>query len=145
MKLAGRSAIITGGNQGLGKEIARQFLQTGASVLLVARGEEALRRTEDELRKLVSLPDQVLAVTRGDVSKEADCTAVAARAAEMLPGLTILVNNAGIYGPMGRFEECDWNQWAEAISVNLLGTALMTRAVLPMLRARRYGKIINLS
>ncbi len=145
MNLAGRSAIITGANQGLGKEITRHFIEAGASVLLVARGQDALEQTAQELAPLARSPGQVVSVFRGDVSRAEDCAGIVRRAGEVLPGLTILVNNAGIYGPMGRFEECDWDNWVEAISVNLLGTALMTRAVLPLLRSRRYGKIINLS
>jgi 3-oxoacyl-[acyl-carrier protein] reductase len=145
MKLAGRSAIITGANQGLGKEIARHFLQAGCNVFLVARGEEALRQTEQELTSLVARPGQLLASCRGDVSKEADCARMVRRALELFSELTILVNNAGIYGPMGRFEDCDWNHWVEAISINLLGTGLMTRAILPHLRSSKYGKVINLS
>ncbi len=145
MQLAGRSAIITGANQGLGKVIARHFLEAGASVLLAARGEEALRETERELRPLACWPGQVLATCRADVSRAEDCAALLSRAREVLPGLTALVNNAGVYGPMGRFEECDWLEWVEALSINLLGTALMCRAVLPLFRSQRYGKIINLS
>jgi 3-oxoacyl-[acyl-carrier protein] reductase len=145
MNLAGRSAIITGGNQGLGKAIASSFLRAGASVLLAARGEELLRLAEAELAPLVSRHGQVLCSVRADVSREEDCAAIVRRARETLPGLTVLVNNAGIYGPMGPFEQTDWDQWVEAVRVNLFGTALMCRAVIPLLRARRYGKIINLS
>jgi 3-oxoacyl-[acyl-carrier protein] reductase len=63
----------------------------------------------------------------------------------VLPDLTVLVNNAGIYGPMGRLEEVDWTAWVEAMQVNLFGTAHMCRAILPHLRQQGYGKIINLS
>src|SRR6185295_16249153 len=59
--------------------------------------------------------------------------------------ITILVNNAGVCGPMRRVEDSDWDAWVRAIEVNLFGTALMSRAVIPLMRARGYGKIINLS
>ena len=57
----------------------------------------------------------------------------------------MLVNNAGVYGPKGTIDEVEWEAWAEAIRVNLLGSVLMARAVLPHFKARRYGKIVQLS
>jgi 3-oxoacyl-[acyl-carrier protein] reductase len=145
MDLVGRSALVTGASRGLGKVIAARFLRGGASVLLAARGREPLRQAEEELAPLASRPGQVLCSLAADVSREEDCAALARRAREALPGLTALVNNAGVYGPLGRFEEVDWGQWADAVRVNLFGTALMCRAVIPLLRRAGYGKIINLS
>ncbi|HET7294378.1 MAG TPA: SDR family oxidoreductase, partial [Vicinamibacteria bacterium] len=80
-----------------------------------------------------------------DAADPAAGPALVARAEAMLGPVTILVNNAGVYGPMGRLEDVDWGEWAEAVRINLLGTALMCRAVIPGMRARRYGKIVNLS
>lgn len=145
MDLTGRSAIITGANQGLGRAIATQFVQAGASVLLVARGEELLRRAEQELTPLATRLGQRVHSMTGDVSRPESCAAVVARAREALPSLTALVNNAGIYGPIGPTEEVDWDGWVEAIQVNLLGTLLMCRAVIPHFKAQKYGKIVNLS
>ena len=144
MILQGRSAIITGANQGLGQALAHRFVTAGASVLLVARGAERLRQVEEELKPLAG-PGQVVASLTADVSKPESCQAIVDRAWEVLPSLTILVNNAGIYGPMGPVEDNDWGAWAEAVQVNLFGTVLMCRAVVPHLRGQNYGKIINLS
>jgi 3-oxoacyl-[acyl-carrier protein] reductase len=145
MMLQGRSAIITGANQGLGQALAHRFVTAGASVLLVARGAERLRQVEAELAPLATAPGQVVASFAADVSKPENCEAVIERAWEALPSLTALVNNAGIYGPMGPVEDNDWEAWAEAVRVNLFGTVLMCRAVVPHLRGQNYGKIINLS
>ncbi len=145
MNLMGRSAIVTGASQGLGKAIAGHFLQAGASVLLTARGADLLRQAESELAPFARQPGQVLASLVADVSRPDDCDRVVHHALEALPGLHVLVNNAGVYGPKGRFEEVDWHEWAEAVSINLLGTALMCRAVLPHFRSQKQGKIINLS
>jgi 3-oxoacyl-[acyl-carrier protein] reductase len=145
MDLIGRTAIITGANQGLGRAIATSFVRAGASVLLVARGEELLQRAEKELAALATQPGQIVRSMRGDVSDPESCAALIKRAQELLSEVTILVNNAGIYGPMGRIEEVDWTAWVETIQINLFGTVLMCRGVIPLMRARGYGKIINLS
>jgi 3-oxoacyl-[acyl-carrier protein] reductase len=145
MKLSGRSAIITGANQGFGSAIAAAFVQEGCNVLLTARGAERLQQVERELRQQAPCSGQVVAAVPGDVSRPEDCAAVVATARQVLPGLTILVNNAGVYGPLGPVEENDWNEWTEAVAINLFGTVLMCRAVLPALREAGYGKIVNLS
>ena len=59
--------------------------------------------------------------------------------------MTVLVNNAGVLGPAGPLDDNDWDAWVETVRVNLLGTVAMCRAVLPGMRERGYGKIINLS
>jgi 2-dehydro-3-deoxy-L-rhamnonate dehydrogenase (NAD+) len=145
MQLQGRSAIITGANQGLGKVIATSFVQAGASVLLAARGEEKLRATQQDLAPLATQPGQVVHMVVGDVSDPLSCAAIVRQAQALLPDITILVNNAGVYGPMGPIEEVSWDDWVTAIQINLFGTVLMCREVIPLMRARGYGKIVNLS
>jgi NAD(P)-dependent dehydrogenase (short-subunit alcohol dehydrogenase family) len=145
MDLTGRSAVVTGANQGLGKAIAAAFVRAGASVLLTARGEELLKETHEELAALAVHPGQQVRRLRSDVAKPEDCAAAAAAARKLPPGPLVLVNNAGIYGPMGPIEEVDWDQWVDAVRVNLFGTVLMCRAFIPLMRSHGYGKIINLS
>jgi NAD(P)-dependent dehydrogenase (short-subunit alcohol dehydrogenase family) len=144
MDLTDRSAIITGANQGLGKAIAAEFVRAGAGVLLTARNEQLLRQVRDELRPLAR-PGRPVEVMRADVAEERDCRAVAERATQVLPDLAVLVNNAGVYGPKGLIEDVDWGEWVKAMQINLFGTVLMCRAVIPLLRRRGYGKIVNLS
>ena len=111
----------------------------GASVLLVARGEERLRKVAEELEKRAgNAPARVHAI-RGDVSKVEDCKAVVEHAKALFGEITILVNNAGVYGPMGPIEEVDWESWIEAIQINLFGLVQMCREVIPGMRGRRYG------
>jgi NAD(P)-dependent dehydrogenase (short-subunit alcohol dehydrogenase family) len=145
MRLQGRSAIITGASQGLGRAIATHFVREGASVLLMARGEELLQQLAAQLMPTAERPGQRVIAKRGDVAQPDDCEAVVDYACRELPNLCVIVNNAGIYGPMGRLEDVDWREWVQAVEVNLFGTALMCRAIIPHLRAQKYGKIINLS
>jgi len=145
MRLRDRVAIVTGASEGLGREIAAHYVREGASVLLVARRAEPLLRTREELTRLAGAPGQRVEAMMGDVASPEDCRAVSARVVVLFGGLDVLVNNAGVYGPMGRTEDVDWGDWELALRVNLFGTVLMCRAVLPLLRKRGYGKIITLS
>jgi NAD(P)-dependent dehydrogenase (short-subunit alcohol dehydrogenase family) len=145
VELAGRGAIITGASQGLGRTIAARFLEQGAGIVVVARTEEDLQRTREELAPLAVHRGQVVHGVPGDISRQDSCEAIVAAARAALPEVTILVNNAGVYGPIGRVEEVDWNAWMRAVEINLFGTVLMCRAVLPLMRARGYGKIVNIS
>jgi len=142
--LTGRAAIITGANQGLGREIAVHFVRAGASVLLTARNTELLEQVRVELQKQARPGQRVLAM-RSDVGDRASCDEVAAFALKQFPDLSILVNNAGIYGPKGAIEEVDWDHWIEAIEINLFGTVYMSRALIAHFKSRKSGKIINLS
>lgn len=150
--LAGRQAIVTGASQGLGLEIARRFVQAGADVLICARDGEALQAARAELLALAesrsdaptARRSRVLA-ERADVSVPDDVTRVATRALDELGGCHILVNNAGIYGPKGCTEEVPWSDWLRAIEINLNGSVLMCRALLPHFKRQGYGKVIQLS
>jgi 3-oxoacyl-[acyl-carrier protein] reductase len=141
MNLTGRTAIITGASQGLGKAIAERFVAAGADVFLVARGEAKLRKTADELARSGRRVEMMTA----DVSDDAACRAIVARAIQAFGHVTALVNNAGVYGPMGRIEDVDWSQWMSAVQINLFGTVQMCRHLIPHLRKNGYGKIVNLS
>lgn len=136
--------LITGASQGLGVVIARAFVTAGSHVALCSRNAGDLMRAREELASGAPPGVQLLAVP-GDVSRPGDVERLVDRTLAELGGIDVLVANAGIYGPQGRVEEVDWDEWVAAIQVNLLGTALTCRAVLPHLRARGGGKIIVLS
>jgi 3-oxoacyl-[acyl-carrier protein] reductase len=142
--LTGRQAIITGANQGLGLEIARKFILAGADLMLCARNESMLRDARAELTCMAS-QGQKIGIVVADVSKETDVLEVVAQTLERFGGCHILVNNAGVYGPKGEIESVDWPDWVKTIEINVYGSVLMSRAVLPHFRAQRYGKVIQLS
>jgi 3-oxoacyl-[acyl-carrier protein] reductase len=144
MRLLNRFAIITGASQGLGEVIAESYVRAGASVLLCARTESTLQATRDRLSALLQ-EGQVLLAAPADVSDPAHVDRLIATAREAFPRVDILVNNAGVYGPMGAIEDIPWEDWERAISVNLMGTVYMCRAVVPLLKEDGYGKIVNLS
>jgi NAD(P)-dependent dehydrogenase (short-subunit alcohol dehydrogenase family) len=140
--LNGKRVVITGASQGLGKAISRAFLNEGASVLVCARGASDLERTHKELEGIA--PGRIYAQAC-DISVEADVDGLAHYAESVLGGVDILVANAGVYGPKGRIDEVDWEQWVEAIRVNLLGTVYCCRSFLPLLQKASHGKVLILS
>jgi len=143
MKLAGRRALITGGSQGFGRAVAEAFIAEGASVVLCARGAAALERTRAELAQ--RHPGTRVLAMPADVSSPDEMRRLVDSALAELGGLEVLVCNAGVYGPKGALHEVDWEQWAKAIDVNLMGVALPCRSVLPHFLSRRAGKILVLS
>ncbi|MCX6065722.1 MAG: SDR family NAD(P)-dependent oxidoreductase [Chloroflexi bacterium] len=142
--LQGRAALITGANQGLGQAIARAFVQAGADVMLCARDEGKLAGVVSEFRSLCN-PGQRVEALRADVSKREDVEQLVSATLAYFPKIQILVNNAGVYGPKGPIDEVDWDEWVQAIEINLLGSILVARALLAHFRAQHYGKIIQLS
>jgi NAD(P)-dependent dehydrogenase (short-subunit alcohol dehydrogenase family) len=142
--LSGKAALITGANQGLGLEIARHYLDAGASVFICARNAELLAAAHEELVERAGDTDRVAAMTT-DVADAAQVDALVATATERFQELSILVNNAGIYGPKGAIEDVDWEQWTTALAVNLYGSILPVRALIPQLRRLGGGKIVQLS
>jgi len=142
--LRGRTAIITGASQGLGLEIAMQYVAAGASVIICARDEGMLSEAADVLKRGVS-NDQVIFPMVADVAESESVDALIDFAINKMSRIDILVNNAGIYGPKGPIDSIDWVQWLQAINVNLLGSVLMCRAVITHMKRQGYGKIVQLS
>ena len=142
--LAGRAAIVTGGSHGLGLEIARAYVAAGARVLVCARDAEALAGARSELESLARDRNSVATVT-ADVAQPDAVEGLVGHAIERFSRIHVLVNNAGIYGPKGLTEDVSWDEWEHAVRVNLFGSVLCSRAVLPHFRENGYGKIIQLS
>lgn len=120
----------------MGEAIAREFWKTGAHVLLTARGASALSALREELGERVSIFSADLAAA--EAPKQ-----IAAWAFETVPYIDVLVNNAAITGPIGKFWLNDAEAWEETLRVNLLSPAALMRAVIP--RMTSGGAIVNLS
>ena len=142
--LDGKVAIITGASQGFGLEIAKKYVLSGASLILCARSEELLETAAAELRALTA-PAQTVHAVPADISKGGDVERVVQTALDRFGRIDILINNAGVYGPKGALDAIDWQDWVRAIEINLFGSVLMCRAVLAEFKARRKGKIIQVS
>jgi NAD(P)-dependent dehydrogenase (short-subunit alcohol dehydrogenase family) len=145
MQLTGRAAIITGGSRGLGRAIARRFIREGADVMIAARDITALQEAVGELVASCANSSQRVHCQVADISDPHDVQRLVDVTIDTLGRVDILVCNAGVLGPIGRVEEVDWDRWAETIRINLLGTVLCCRAVLPVMRRQGTGRIIVLS
>jgi len=138
--LQGKAAIITGasGPRGLGLAAARLFAENGARVLLLDLDEAATRSA------LATLGDGDHLAARCDVTDKAQCEAAVALALKHFGQVDILLNNAGITSPQ-RLMEVTPESYARVMDVNMRGTLYMTQAVVPAMRARKQGSIVNMS
>lgn len=143
MSLVGRTAIITGSSQGLGAAIAEHFLSEGANVVLCGRNAQDLAAQRE---RLAATHDAARVLAQpADVSSRSDVDALFEAAQSRFGRLSILVNNAGVYGPMGSIDTVDWDAWVEAIAINLTGNVYCARKAVEAFKPHRYGKILMLS
>ena len=139
--LTGRTALVTGASRGIGRAVALALAEAGADVAVNYRSAaEAAREVESQI---AALGRRAIAV-QADVSSAADVARLVGTVEERLGGIDILVNNAGIARPQPLTEITE-QDWDELIAVNLKSCFLVTQAVLPGMRARRWGRIVNIS
>jgi NAD(P)-dependent dehydrogenase (short-subunit alcohol dehydrogenase family) len=139
--LSGRTAIITGAGKGIGRAIALGLAKAGSSVAVIARSEDQLAETA---RQITDLGSRAISL-RTDVS---DPTAVQRMVREVersLGPVDLLVNNAGLVGPIGPTWETDPDDWWRCLEVNLRGPMLCSTSVLPGMIARGGGRIVNVA
>ena len=144
MKLVGKRAVITGSSQGFGLAAAKSFVEEGAHIAMCARGEETLRIAQKELTRSAAGKTKVIAMP-ADVSKSEDVEQLVEYALSEFGGIDVLLCNAGVYGPKGPIEDVDWAEWIRAIRINIDGTVLPCRTVLPHMKKMGGGKIIIMS
>src|SRR3989440_2590739 len=139
--LSGRVAIVTGGGRGLGRLAAEAVAAAGAAVAVTARSEDQLVETVASISgaggTAIALP--------GDVSDPESVTAAVQQVERLLGPIDLLINNAGVSGPVGPVWEVDPGEWCRTFGVNLQGVFLFAHAVLPGMVARRSGRIINVA
>lgn len=139
MKLEGKTALITGASGGIGRAIAKEFLKNGASVMICDLSSEKLKNTCKELSELGLIEANVANITaKEDIKKMIEACI------EKFGTIDILVNNAGITDD-AQFYKMTEEQFDNVINVNLKGNYNMTKAVIPYMIEKQYGKIINLS
>jgi NAD(P)-dependent dehydrogenase (short-subunit alcohol dehydrogenase family) len=140
LSLKGRCAIVTGGSRGLGEAIVRRLSQAGASVVLTARGLDALKQVESQL---IAAGGQALGV-QADLASLQDSQRVIDQAKERFGRIDILVNNAAIFPP-SMFIEVSEETWDQTVDTDLKGAFFLAQfAAKAMIKAGNGGRIINL-
>ena len=141
MRLQDKVALITGAGRGIGRAIALAYAAEGARLALAARSLDQLEETSAAARA-IGADTRIIGV---DVTDQAAVDAMVQQATGEFGRIDILVNNAGIVGPIGAIEANDVDSWLQTVQVNLVGTYLCCRAVIPVMAAGGGGRIINLS
>src|SRR5579872_2676959 len=133
MDLKGHTAVVTGGGRGLGRAFAQALGARGAKVVVIARSEHELDETVASIgsRARAFAANVTDAESVGEVFRK-------------IGAVDVLVNNAGVLGPIGPFAETDFDDWWRTIDVNVRGSMLCMHAVLPGMIERHGGRIINI-
>ena len=139
--LTDRVAIITGGSKGLGEAMGAGLASAGANLMLVSRNGDEAKATAE---KLANEYDCKATGFAADVSKQAEMEAMADACLEEFGRIDILINSAGI-NIRGPIDEVSYEEFAEVQRINVDGTWLACRAVLPHMKAKQYGRIINMA
>lgn len=140
LQLKGKTALVTGGSEGIGKGIARVFAQEGMDVAICARRKDVLEATAAEIakstgRKIVAIP--------ADLTKDEDARNFVAKGHEALGRVDVMVNNAGS-APGGVIEHLSEADWAQALQLKFMGYVRCLRYVLPIMVRQGGGRVVNL-
>jgi NAD(P)-dependent dehydrogenase (short-subunit alcohol dehydrogenase family) len=141
MQLENRVAIITGAGRGIGQAIALAYAKEGAKLALAAR---TLSELEETAQQAKALGAEVLVIPT-DISDPTQVDEMVQQTVDHYATVDILINNAGIHGPVGPLQDTDISHWIRAVQVNVFGTVLCCRAVLPVMHQQNRGKIINMT
>lgn len=139
--LTGRVALVTGGNKGLGKAMARGFAEAGADVVIASRNEAELKAALDEILAGTGRQGAFCVV---DMANRKDVKNLARFALEKMGKVDILVNNAGMNAPQAIDAVTD-ETWDRVLEVNLTSVMGLTREIVPQMKERRWGRVVHIS
>ncbi|HEY7234258.1 MAG TPA: SDR family oxidoreductase [Gemmatimonadaceae bacterium] len=139
--LRGKTALVTAASRGLGRAIAEAFAAEGASLVICARGADALEEARDAIADRSGVDVDMVAA---DVATEEGIARVWQHARDRFGRVDVLVTNAG-GPPSGPFEAHEWETWRHAVDLTLRSAVELTRLVLPGMKERRWGRILNVT
>ncbi len=142
MSLQGKTALVTGGSRGIGRAICTTLAREGADV--VVNYQASSKAAEEVVSQLKEMGRRSFS-HQADVSDREQVAAMVGRAIEEMGGIDILINNAGIISAAGAFIDADVEEWHRVIDVNLHGPFYSMKAVLPHMRQRGGGNIVNIA
>lgn len=142
IELTGKTALVTGGGRGIGRAAALELARRGAKVALAARSLDEIEAVAAEIRQLGG---PVLTVKADLSQSEQAVSSLIGKVEAELGPVEVLVNNAAMAGPFGASWELDPSKWAQAVEVNVIAPFRLAHAVVPEMRKRGWGRIINVS
>lgn len=140
LKLTGKTALVTGGSEGIGKGIAWALAKEGVDVAICARRMEPLKATADEIAKATGR--KIVPIT-ADLTKDADCKSFIEQAHKAMGRIDLMINNAGS-APGGVIETLTEDDWAQAMQLKFMGYVRCLRYALPIMVAQGGGRVVNL-
>jgi gluconate 5-dehydrogenase len=138
--LTGKVAVVTGASGGLGADAARAYVDAGADVAILARRKEKL----DSLKEELSASGKKVLAVQCDITKEESVKAACEEVLKEFGKVDILLNNAGV-ATLGGVDSLTEEDWDKAMDTNLKGIFLMSKYIVPQMRERKYGKIVNIA
>jgi len=139
-----KSVLITGASKGLGYEIAKNYLNHGANLVICSSNSQNIKKSYEKLKKIKKKNQKIFYLVV-DVSSSKQVKKLVSFTIKKLKKIDILINNAGVYGPKGFIEKINWDDWVKTIKINLFGSVLLCRSVMPYFKKKNKGKIIQLS
>jgi NAD(P)-dependent dehydrogenase (short-subunit alcohol dehydrogenase family) len=140
-KVTGKVALVTGGSKGLGKAMARGLAEAGADVVISSRHEDELRTALEEILAGTGRRGELVVA---DMARRQDVQRLARTALERMGHIDILINNAGTNVPQPTDEIRD-EDWDRVMEINLNSVMVLTRALVPQMKARRWGRVIHIA
>ncbi len=135
-----KNAVITGGTRGIGLAIAEEFVKLGAKIIICSRTKTDIQKALLKLNEKEKVAFGVIC----DISKFDDCKKLIKFTQKKLGKIDILINNAGIYGPIGPFQKLNLIEWKKTFDINLMGMVYLSYLIIPLMEKSKGGKIINL-
>jgi NAD(P)-dependent dehydrogenase (short-subunit alcohol dehydrogenase family) len=139
--LSGKIALVTGGSKGLGKAMARGLAEAGADIVISSRNENELRPALDEILQGTGRRGRLVVA---DMGRRDEAVRLAKTAIDQMGRIDILVNNAGTNVPQP-IDEISDAEWDRVLETNLSSIMVLTRALVPPMKARRWGRIVHIS
>jgi 3-oxoacyl-[acyl-carrier protein] reductase len=141
LELKGKKALVCAASRGLGLAVATELANEGVEIVMCARDADVLEQSRAQIARSTGATVHAVAA---DLATEAGVAAVVQAAIERVGRVDILVNNAG-GPPSGTFESFDWDVWQRAVNLTLRSAVEITRAVLPGMRERHWGRVVNIT
>ena len=138
-----KTCLITGASRGLGLNIANEFYINGSNIVLISRNLKDLKIDKKKIENK-NLKNEIYMIV-GDISKKKISEGIVKKSLDKFGKIDYLINNAGIYGPIGQIDTVNYKDILETINTNILGSLNMSLAVIPHMKKNKKGKIIQIA